>query len=115
MSEKDWNAGLSQILQADRTNERWGDRNPKRSKSKIPETSEALNSGFFEVFKGIRLGSLASGPRRPVATSPTGRRRGGTAPPVDSRGINIWEFPKMREVPYFGLLIKRILLFGVLY
>ena len=29
-------------------------------------------------------------------------------------GFRIWEFPKIK-VPYFGALIVRILLFGVLY
>ena len=32
----------------------------------------------------------------------------------NSRAVSIWEFPKIR-VPYFGVLIIRILLFRVLY
>ena len=31
------------------------------------------------------------------------------------KGVPIWEFPKIRGVPDFGVLIIRILLFRVLY
>ena len=63
-----------------------------------------------EILSGPAACLRASGPSYALVAPGTARRSWGLA----SNVISTWQFPKIR-VPYFGVLIIRILLFRVLY